>query len=313
MEYKDNIEKEEKQNDSNVDRLLYLKQQKDMVEKSRQSIEKFEQILQLQKKVITLSYEKWEKLDSSVESVQEDIDRYVKEYIIPIQERQQELEKLGNSLINIPEKHGIVGKVAKFFEKFIPQITKEGRQRRKIEDKKQTIEGEIETYKSRLEKNPFEIFGANKDIKEQLLEKIDVTKLDKYSTMQNDPENYLKHNNSVKSIADSIKKEEMISLLDSYPALKGEANSLTSELINNGVDAFNRMAVQIAKDSVKKKNELIPQIDFEMQEDSDKDILDRIKQQIQSIMENLTPEELDEVNKRERQNEVSNEFEYNDK
>lgn len=309
MEYKNNIEKsiEENQKNSNIDRLSYLEQQKDIIEKARQSINKYKQIAQLQRQVITLNHEKWSKMDSSVESLQEEIDWYVKEYIIPIQERQQELDKLENSLVNIPEKHGIVGRVGKFFERFIPGITKEGRQRRSIADKKQTIEDEINTYKLMIEKNPFEILGANKDIKEKLLDKIDVTQLDKYATMQNDTKNYLKPNNSVKTIADSIKREDMTSLLDSYPILKEESNHLVSELINNGIEAFNKMVNQIVKDNVQKKNELIPQIDFEVQEDSDKDILNRITQQIQNLMNNLTTEELEEIKKREQQDKFVNE------
>lgn len=326
MENINNIEKsfEEEPKDSNVDRLLYLKQQKDIVERARQSIEKSKQVAQLQKDVITLSYEKWDKVDSSVKSVQEDIDWYVKEYIIPIQEREQELDKLENSLINIPEKHGIVGRVGKFFERLIPGITKEGRQRRNIADKKQTLEKEIETYKFMIEKNPFEIFGANKDIKSQLIAKVDVTQLDKYSTMQNDPKNYLKPNNSVKSIADSVKIEDMTNFLKSYPSLEDEADYLTSELINNGIEAFSKMANQIARDNIQKKNDLITKIDFEtqendskdiqenadkdIQEDVSKDILDRITQQIQSIMNNLTPEELDELKRRDSQYKPANEL-----
>lgn len=233
---------------------------------------------------------------------------YVKEYIIPIQERQQELDKLENSLINVPEKQGIVGKVGRFFEKFIPGITKEGRQRRDIKNRKHIIEGEIGTYKFMIEKNPFQIFVANKDVKEELVARMDVTQLDKYSTTQNDLKNYLKPNNSVKSIVDSIKREDMNNLLESYPVLKGESSHLISELINNGIEAFNAMVGKIAKDSTQKKNELIPQIDYEEQEGSDKDILNNITQQIQSIMNNLTPEQLDELKQREQKDELANEF-----
>lgn len=316
MEYKRDIEEsfEEKQNGSNIDRLLYLKQQKDIVERSRQAIDKFKQIAQFQKKVNTLYYEKWKKIDSSVESLQEDIDWYVKRYIMPIQERQQELDELKNSLISsIPEKQNILGKIGRFFERFIPGITKEGRQRIKIEDKKQTLEGEIETYSLMIEGNPFEILEANKDIKGQLLEKIDISKLDEYSTMQNDPKNYLKSNSSVKSIADSIKEEDMTSILDSYPALEEESNYLISEMIHNGLEAFNRMVSQIANNSIQMKNELIPQINFKTQEDSDKDILlDMITQQMQSLMDNLTSEELDEIKKRDLQNTLASELEDNE-
>lgn len=308
MEYKDN---EEKQKDSNVDELLYLKQQKNIVERARHLIEKSEQLIQLQREVLILSNEKWIKMDNSVESMQEDIDSYVKEYIIPIQERQQELDRLENSLIEFPEKKSIVGRVGKFFERFIPGITKEGRERRKIADKKQTIEGEIETYKLMIERNPFKIFGANKDIKSQLLEKIDVTKLDKYSTMQNDTKNYLKPDNSVKSIANRIKREDMVRLLNSHPALKEESNYLISELINNGMEAFNSRVVQMVQDCNQNKKELITKIDFEKQEDGEKDILDRITQQIQSLTDNLTPDELEELKRRDLKDKIENEIEDN--
>lgn len=303
MEYKNNVEDrfEENQTSSNIDKLLYLEQQKNMIEMARQSIEKFRQIAQFQRQVITLNHERWSKIDNVTESLQEDIDWYVTEYIIPIQERQQELDKLENSLINIPEKQGIVGRVGKFFERFIPGITKEGRQKRKIADEKQTIEGEIDTYKVMIEKNPFKILGANKEIKNELIGKMDVSKLDKYSTMKNNTKNYLKPNNSVKSITDSIKKEDMTNLLNSYPILEGESNNLISELINNGMESFNRMINKIAKDSTQKKNDLISQIDFEVQGDSSKDIVEDITKQIQSLMGNLTPEELQELNDRKKQ------------
>lgn len=303
----ENLEKEK--NDSNIDRLLYLKQQRKIVEEAKKSTEKFKQIIQLQRKVTTLSYEKWEKMEGCVETVQEDIDWYVKEYIIPIQERQQELDKLENSLISIPEKHGIVGRVGKFFERFIPGITKEGRQKKDIEEKRQTIEDEIETYKTIIARNPFQILGANKDIKSQLLEKIDVTQLDKYSTMKNEPKNYLKRDYSVKSIVDNIKRDDMMRLLNSYPALKGETNYLINELINNGLEAFNNRVGKIAKENSQSKEELIHEINFEMQENNDKDILNRITQEIQSLMSNLTPEELQEVNRREKENTSKNELE----
>ena len=154
-----------------------------------------------------------------------------------------------------------------------------------------------------IEKNPFKVFGANKDAKEQLLERMDITQLDKYSTMKNNPENHLKPNNNVKSIVDSIKREDMMHLLNSYPALKGEANYLINELINNGLEAFNNKVNQIVKDSSQKKNELSRKIELEGQEGSDKDILDRITQEIQNLMDNLTPEELEEVKKKELQKE----------
>lgn len=300
----ENLENEKK--DSNIDRLLYLKQQRKIVEEAKKSTEKFKQIIQIQREVTTLSDEKWEKMEGCVEAVQEDIDWYVKEYIIPIQERQHELEKLENSLISIPEKHGIVGRVGKFFERFIPGITREGRQKRDIEKKRQTIEDEIETYKTIIKRNPFQIFGANKDIKSQLLEKIDVTQLDKYSTMKNEPKNYLKRDYSVKSIVDSIKRDDMMRLLNSYPALKGETNYLINELINNGLEGFNNKVGEIAKEN---SQELIHQINFEMQENNDKDILNRITQEIQSLMSNLTPEELNEVKRRETENRQNHELE----
>ncbi|MDE5830748.1 MAG: hypothetical protein K2H53_03620 [Clostridia bacterium] len=298
---------------NNIDRLLYLKQQKNIVEKARQSIEEFEQITQLQRKVITLFHEKWMKMDDSVEPVQEDIDWYVKEYIIPIQEKQQELDNLENSLISIPEKQSIVGRVGKFFERFIPGITKEGRQRRSIENRRQVLKDEIDTCEVVIERTPFEIFGKDKDIKVELLAKMDVTQLDKYSTVQDDFRNNLDPNSSVKSIADSIKREDMTSLLDSYPALKGEANYLTDELINNGIEAFNKLVSQIVNNCTQKKNELIPQVDFGVQEGSDKDILNDIAQQIQTLMNDLTPEELDELKQIEQQDKLANdELEYNE-
>lgn len=308
MDYTNDIN-EKDQNGSNVDRVLYLKQQQNIIERARQLIEKSEQIAQLKKQVTEIEYNKWEKMDSCVEAVQKDIDWYVKEYIIPIQEKQQELDKLENSLISVPKKQGIIGKVGSFFEKFIPGITKDGRQRKNIEDKKQTIEEEISTYKLILERNPFQIFGANKDIKGKLLAKMDVTQLDKYSTMQNDFKSYIKPCN-VKSISNNIKLEDMNNLLNSYPILKKESSHLISTLIDNGIEAFNTMVNQIARDSIQEKNELISQIDFGVQEGSDKDILNNITQQIQSLVNNLTPEELDKLKQMEQEDTLANEFEH---
>lgn len=304
MEYKNNVEESfgGSQQTSNIDRLLYLKQQKNIIEKARQAIETSKQIAQLQRQVTTLNYEKWSKMDSSVETVQADIDWYVKEYIIPIQERQQEIAELENSLISVPEKHGIVGRVGRVFERFIPGITKEGRQRLSIENRKQTVEGEIDNYKIMIEKNPFQILGPNKDIKGKLLEKIDITQLDKYSTMQNNPESYLKPNSSVKSIATSIKKEDMNSLLKSYPILREKSSHLISELINKGMESFNTIVDQIVEDSTQEKDELMLQIDFGLQEGDDQDILNSISQQIQNLMDNLSSEELEELEKREKEN-----------
>lgn len=287
---------ENEQSNSNVSKLIYLRKQQHLIEEIRQLTEKFEQIPQIQTQVIKLNHDKWSKMDNSVESLQEDIDWYVKEYIIPMQEMQQELVKLENSLISIPEKQGIVGKVGSFFERFIPGITKDGRQKRNIEEKKQVIQSEIDTYKFMMEKNPFQIFGANKDIKDELLAIMDINQLDKYSSMKNDFSNRLKPNNSAKSIVDSIKIEDMNKLLSSYPALKKDASYLIHELISNGTEAFCTTIGQIAKNSSKTKNELMSQIDFKAQEDPDKDILDDITQQIQNLMNNLTPEELSELN-----------------
>lgn len=298
MENKEDTEKD--QNESNVDRLLYLENQRDIVERAIHLTEKSKQIKEFQIDVIKLHHEKWMKMDNSVESMQEDINWYVKEYIMPMKEKQQELDKLENSLISIPENQSIIGKVGKFFERFIPGITREGRQRRKIADKKQTIEEEIESYKIMIDKNPFKIVGANKEIKGQLLERVDVNQLDKYSTMQNDSNNYLKPNNSVKSIADSIKREDMIILLDSYPELKEESNYLINECINNGIEGLDNVAVQIKQE----KNELIEGIDLS---NNRKNILDRITQQIQSIMTNITPEELNEINRIKKQKELEHE------
>lgn len=315
MEDKNNVVEsfEGNQNASNIDRLLYLKQQKSIIERARQSIGKFEQIAQLQRQVITLNHEKWSKMDNSVESVQADIDWYVKEYIIPIQEKQQELNELENSLVSIPEKQGIVGRIGKFFERFIPGITKEGRQRKSIESRRQVLEDEIDTGKIVIERTPFEIFGKDKDIKGELLAKMDVTQLDKYSTVQNDFRNNLNPNSSVKSVADSIKREDMTSLLASYPTLKGESNHLVNELISNGIEAFNTIVGQIVKDSTQEKNELMPQIDFKVQEGSDRDILNDITQQIQNLMNSLSPEELDELKKREQRDNLATEVSYNEK
>ena len=127
MEYTNSEEKdfEENETSSNVNKLLYLEQQKNMIEEARKSIQKFREITQFQRQINTLNYDKWSQMDASTESLQEDVDWYVTEYIIPIQERQQELDKLENSLISIPEKQGVVGRIGKFFEKFIPGITKE--------------------------------------------------------------------------------------------------------------------------------------------------------------------------------------------
>ena len=275
-----------------------------MIEEARKSIQKFREITQFQRQINTLNHDKWSQMDDSTESLQEDVDWYVTEYIIPIQERQQELDKLENSLISIPEKQGVVGKIGKFFEKFIPGITKEGRQRRNIADRKQTIEGEINTYKTMIERNPFKIFGANKDIKSELVEKMDLSQLDKYSTMKNNNKNSLRPKNNVKSIADSIKSEDMTNILASYPMLEDESGNLIGELVNNGIEAFNRRVNQIVKENTQKKDELISQIDFEVQEGNSKDIIEDITQQIQGLMNNLTLEELEELHNKREQNEL---------
>ncbi len=302
MEYRTNLEEsfEDKFNDPKY-RLLYLRQQQSIVERIRQLKELFEQIVQFQRQVIALNHENWSKMDSSVESLQADVDWYVKEYIRPIQEKKQELDKLENSLINIPEKQGVVGKIGKFFERFIPGITKEGRQRRSVADRKQILEDEIDTFELVMEKSPFQIFGANKDAKSKLLSKMDVTELGKYSMVQNDFKSHLSSNDSVKEIANSIKREDMNRLLESYPILKGKSSNLINELINNGIESFNSMVSQIAIDSNQEKGKLMNLVDFTVQEDSNIDILSDITQQIQSIMNNLTPEELEELNQREQE------------
>ena len=143
MEYTNSEEKdfEENETSSNVVNYYIWSNKKNMIEEARKSIQKFREITQFQRQINTLNHDKWSQMDDSTESLQEDVDWYVTEYIIPIQERQQELDKLENSLISIPEKQGVVGKIGKFFEKFIPVITKEGRKIINIADIKQTIEG----------------------------------------------------------------------------------------------------------------------------------------------------------------------------
>lgn len=306
MEYTNSEEKdfEENETSSNVVNYYIWSNKKNMIEEARKSIQKFREITQFQRQINTLNHDKWSQMDDSTESLQEDVDWYVTEYIIPIQERQQELDKLENSLISIPEKQGVVGKIGKFFEKFIPGITKEGRQRRNIADRKQTIEGEINTYKTMIERNPFKIFGANKDIKSELVEKMDLSQLDKYSTMKNNNKNSLRPKNNVKSIADSIKSEDMTNILASYPMLEDESGNLIGELVNNGIEAFNRRVNQIVKENTQKKDELISQIDFEVQEGNSKDIIEDITQQIQGLMNNLTLEELEELHNKREQNEL---------
>lgn len=291
-----------KEQNSDEDRLAYLREQKRLVEEARQTIEQVRQICSL---VTTLERKKWSRIDRSVASVQEDVDWYSKEYIIPMQEKQKELHNLENSLISVPEKQGIFGKLGKFVEKFIPGITKEGRQKRSIEARKTELEEEIESYKVLMKKIPFKVFGTDKEMKNKLLERMDVTQLDKYSTMRNDPQNYAKRNNSVKSIADSIKRDDMTNLLNSYPALKEKANYLTGELVNNGIEAFNRSANQIARESAKRGDELTPKIDIE--KDGDKDILDRINQEIQALEAKLGKEELADSDKQKKQDDLEKE------
>lgn len=305
MEYRTNLEEsfEDKFNDPKY-KLLYLRQQQSIVQRIIQLKELFEQIVQFQSQVIALNHDNWSKMDSSVESLQADVDWYVKEYIRPIQEKKQELDKLENSLINIPEKQGVVGKIGKFFERFIPGITKEGRQRRSLADRKQILEDEIDTFELVMEKNPFQILGANKDAKSKLLSKMDVTELGKYSTVQNDFKSHLSYNDSVKEIANSIKREDMNNLLESYPILKGKSSNLINELINNSIESFNSMVSQIAIDSNQEKRKLMSLVDFTVQEDSNIDILSDITQQIQSIMNNLTPEELEELKQIEQKDDM---------
>jgi len=305
MEYRTNLEEsfEDKYNDPKY-RLLYLRQQQSIVQRIRQLKELFEQIVQFQSQVIALNHDNWSKMDSSVESLQADVDWYVKEYIRPIQEKKQELDELENSLINIPEKQGVVGKIGKFFERLIPGITKKGRQRRSVADRKQILEDEIDTLELVMKKNPFQIFGANKDAKSKLLSKMDVTELGKYSMVQNDFKSHLSSNDSVKEIANSIKREDMNNLLESYPILKGKSSNLINELINNSIGSFNSMVSQIARDSNQEKRKLMSLVDFTVQEDSNVDILSDIAQQIQSIMNNLTPEELEELKQIEQKGDM---------
>ena len=155
-----------------------------------------------------------------------------------------------------------------------------------------------------IERNPFKIFGANKDIKSELVEKMDLSQLDKYSTMKNNNKNSLRPKNNVKSIADSIKSEDMTNLLASYPMLEDESGNLIGELVNNGIESFNRRVNQIVKENTQKKDELISQIDFEVQEGNSKDIIEDITQQIQGLMNNLTLEELEELHNKREQNEL---------
>ena len=155
-----------------------------------------------------------------------------------------------------------------------------------------------------IERNPFKIFGANKDIKSELVEKMDLSQLDKYSTMKNNNKNSLRPKNNVISIADSIKSEDMTNILASYPMLEDESGNLIGELVNNGIEAFNRRVNQIVKENTQKKDELISQIDFEVQEGNSKDIIEDITQQIQGLMNNLTLEELEELHNKREQNEL---------
>lgn len=57
MDYTNDIN-EKDQNGSNVDRVLYLKQQQNIIERARQLIEKSEQIAQLKKQVTEIEYNK---------------------------------------------------------------------------------------------------------------------------------------------------------------------------------------------------------------------------------------------------------------
>ena len=263
MEYKNNMDEKEL-NSPNIDKILYLKQQLHIIEKARQLIEKGQQIVQFQGQVIKIEHDKWNEMDSCIEPMQGEIDWYVKEYIIPIQEKEKELNELENSLINVPQKQGIFGKVGKFFEKFMPGITKEGRQKRNIEDRRQTIQSEIDSYKLMIERNPFQVFGGNKDVKSEILARIDVNQLDKYSTVQNSFRDNLKSNNSVKSVVDSI-------------------------------EAFNLMVSKMFKDTNQEKKDLIDKVDLGIGRDTDKDILSNITQQIQNLKDDLTPDELEKI------------------
>ena len=263
MEYKNNMDEKEL-NSPNIDKILYLKQQLHIIEKARQLIEKGQQIVQFQGQVIKIEHDKWNEMDSCIEPMQGEIDWYVKEYIIPIQEKEKELNELENSLINVPQKQGIFGKVGKFFEKFMPGITKEGRQKRNIEDRRQTIQSEIDSYKLMIERNPFQVFGGNKDVKSEILARIDVNQLDKYSTVQNSFRDNLKSNNSVKSVVDNI-------------------------------EAFNLMVSKMFKDTNQEKKDLIDKVDLGIGRDTDKDILSNITQQIQNLKDDLTPDELEKI------------------
>ena len=146
-----------------------------------------------------------------------------------------------------------------------------------------------------IERNPFQVFGGNKDVKSEILARIDVNQLDKYSTVQNSFRDNLKSNNSVKSVVDNIKLEDMNIVLNSYPMLKGESSHLINELINNGIEAFNLMVSKMFKDTNQEKKDLIDKVDLGIGRDTDKDILSNITQQIQNLKDDLTPDELEKI------------------
>lgn len=123
--------------------------------------------------------------------------------------------------------------------------------------------------------------------------------------MKNDPKNYLKRNNTVRSIANSIKKDDMISIINNYPALKSEANSLINEFVNNGLESFNAKIGEIVRTNNQDRKELVTQIELTEQENSNEDILDRISQQMQSLIDNLTPKELNEFENRKTQSKIN--------
>ena len=297
MDEKENFEVG--QSMSNVDKLLELRKQKGIVEEARPLLNKANELIKLTRDVITLQNEKWDRMYGAVDTMQEDVDFYTKEYIMPLREKEQELEKLQTTLVTTPERQTIVGKIGGFFEKFIPGITKAGREKRKIDRRIEELEEGIETDKIRIEKIPFQILGTNKDVRKEMLDRMNADELEKHSTTQNDPKSYLKPNRTVQAMADNVKRDDMMRLLSSYPSLKSEANNLLSVLMNDGVEAFNAKASEIIRNSRQVGHDLVSEV--EIKENGKDDILDRINNEIDALMEEMTPEELAELESREEQ------------
>lgn len=290
---------EEGQSMSNVDKLFELRKQKDIVEEARPLLNKANELIKLTRDVITLQHEKWDRMYGAVDTMQEDVDFYTKEYIMPLREKEQELEKLQTALVATPERQTIAGRIGRFFERVVPGITKAGREKRRIDRRIEELEDGIETDKIRIEKIPFKIFGTNKDVRREMLDRMNVDELEKHSTMQNDPKSYLKPNRTVQAMADNVKRDDMMRLLSSYPSLKGEANILVGELMNNGIEAFNAKANEIIINSRQIGHDLASRV--EIKEDGKKDILDRINDEINALMEEMTPEDIAELEVREAQ------------